>query len=68
MSSAVGFLVVPLLAAVVGSVILWAVARARQPIAPSFQDRLRAIAPDPESLPTAQSPGIVCLDDPPEEH
>ncbi len=65
MSNAVAFLVFPILAAVIGSVLLWLWARSRRPVEPAFQDRLRAIAPD--DRPHAQPSGIVRLDEPPVE-
>lgn len=68
MSNAVAFLVVPILASVVGSVLIWAVSRARRPEEPGFQEHLRALAPDEHSRPHPQPTGIVTLDDsPPEE-
>ena len=67
MSDAVAFLVLPLLAAVLGSVVLWMWARRRRPVQPGFQEQLRAIAPDERSRPHPQPSGIVRLDDPPVE-
>ncbi len=67
MSNSVAFLLVPLAAAVVGSVLLWFVSRARRPREIGFHERLRAIAPESGSRPTAQPTGIVPLDTPPDE-
>ena len=67
MSNAVAFLVIPLLAAIAGSVLLWLWARARRPVQPGFQDRLQALAPDERSRPHPQPSGIVRLDEPPAE-
>ncbi len=67
MSNAVAFLVFPLLAAVVGSLLLWLWARSRRPVEPGFQERLQAIAPNQRSQPHPQPSGIVWLDDPPVE-
>ncbi len=67
MSNAVGFLLIPLAAAILGSVLLWAWSRSRRPVEPGFQDRLRALAPDTDSRPHPQPSGIVRLDDPPAE-
>ena len=53
MSNAVGFLVIPFVAAIAGSVLLWMWSRSRRPVEPDFQTRLRALAPDPESRPLA---------------
>ncbi len=64
MSNSVAFLLVPLAAAVVGSVLLWLYSRAHRPVEPNFQDRLKAIAPDASSPPAAQPSGIVHLDPP----
>lgn len=46
MSDAVGFLVIPVLAAVAGSLVIWLVSRSRRPPEPEFGDQLRALAPD----------------------
>lgn len=67
MSDAVAFLVLPLLAALLGSVLLWLWSRRRRPTEPAFQDQLRALAPDERSRPHPQPSGIVRLDDPPAE-
>ena len=67
MSDAVAFLVLPLLAALIGSLLLWAWSRRRRPVQPGFQDQLRALAPDERSRPHPQPSGIVRLDDPPAE-
>lgn len=69
MSNAVGFLVVPILAAFVGSVLIWAVSRSRRPVEADFHEQLQALAPGERSRPHPQPTGIVTLDDPPaEEH
>lgn len=69
MSNAVGFLVIPILAAIVGSLLIWAVSRSRRPVEPGFRDQLQALSPDDRSRPYPQPTGIVTLDDPPaEEH
>ena len=57
------FLLIPLLAAIAGSLIIWAIAKSRRPVEPGFQDQLRAIAPDERSRPLRQPTGIVTLDD-----
>lgn len=41
MSDAVGFLVIPVLAAVAGSLVIWLVSRSRRPPEPEFGDQLR---------------------------
>lgn len=67
MSDAVGFLVIPILAAIVGSLIIWAVSKSRRPVEPGFRDQLQALAPDERSRPHPQPTGIVTLDDQPGE-
>ena len=67
MSNAVAFLVIPLLAATLGSVLLWLWARARRPVEPGFRDHLHALAPHERSQPRPQPTGIVRLDEPPVE-
>ena len=67
MSNAVAFLLIPIAAAVVGSVLLWLWARSRRPVEPGFQEQLRALAPDERSRPHPQPSGIVRLDEPPVE-
>ncbi len=68
MSSAVAFLLVPIAAAIIGSVLLWLFSRARRPQAPApAHHQLRALAPDQGSQPLAQPSGIVPLDTPPDE-
>ncbi len=67
MTTAVAFLVIPLLAAVVGSVILWLISKARRPHVPDFNEQLRAIAPKEGTPPTPQSSGIVPIDPSSEE-
>lgn len=62
MTTAVAFLVVPLLAAVVGSVVLWLISKARRPHVPDFNEQLRAIAPREGTLPQSQVGGIVPFD------
>ena len=67
MSDAVGFLVIPILAAIVGSLIIWAVSKSRRPVEPGFRDQLQALAPEERSRPHPQPTGIVTLDDQPAE-
>lgn len=67
MSDAVAFLVIPILAAIIGSLIIWAVTRSRRPVEPGFREQLQALAPDERSRPHPQPTGIVTLDDPPAE-
>ena len=67
MSDAVGFLVIPIIAAVAGSLIIWVVSKSRRPAEPGFQDQLQALAPDERSRPHPQPTGIVTLDDQPGE-
>ena len=62
MTTAVAFLVVPLLAALVGSVVLWLISKARSPHVPDFNEQLRAIAPREGTPPRTQSSGIVPID------
>ena len=62
MTTAVAFLVVPLVAALVGSVILWLVSKARRPHVPDFNEQLRAIAPKEGTPSRPQSSGIVPID------
>ena len=50
MSNAVAFLLIPLAAAVVGSLVLWAWSRSRRPVEPGFQEQLRAITNSPVLL------------------
>ena len=63
MSDAVVFLVLPFLAAALGSVLLWLWSRRRRPVESGFQEQLRALAPDERSRPHPQPSGIVRLDD-----
>lgn len=63
MSDAVAFLVLPVLAATLGSVLLWLWSRRRRPVESGFQEQLRALAPDERSRPNPQPSGIVRLDD-----
>ena len=67
MSNAVGFLVIPLLAAIAGSVLLWLWARSRRPVEPGFAEQMRALSPEERSRPHPQPSGIVRLDEPPVE-
>mgnify|MGYP001553572713 CR=1 FL=1 len=60
MSSAVTFLLVALAAAVVISVVVWALQHRPRRRPPDFQDQLRALAPREGR--TDQAPGIVPLD------
>ena len=69
MSNAPLFLMIPIVAAIVGSLLIWAISRSRRPVAPGLKDTLQALAPDDRSRPYPQPTGIVTLDDPPaEEH
>lgn len=67
MSDAVGFLVIPIVAALAGSLIIWVVSKSRRPLEPGFRDQLRALAPDEHPQPHPQPTGIVTLDDQPGE-
>lgn len=67
MSDAVGFLVIPIVAAIAGSLIIWLIAKSRRPTEPGFGDQLRALAPDERERPHPQPTGIVTLDDQPGE-
>ena len=67
MSSAVVFLVVAGLAAVVGSVVLWLGHRSRDRTPADFQDQLRALAPRGEARTREQPSGIVPLEPPADE-
>ena len=67
MSDAVVFLVLPFLAAALGSVLLWLWSRRRRPVEAAFQEQVRALAPDQRSRPHPQPSGIVRLDDAPVE-
>lgn len=62
MNSAALFLLVAGLAAVVGSLVIYAVNRARQPRPADFQEQLRAIAPQGGKRTGEQPSGIVHLD------
>ncbi len=59
MTTAVAFLVVPLLAALVGSIILWLISKARRPHVPDFNEQLQALAPREGTPPQSQPSGIV---------
>mgnify|MGYP005746358135 FL=1 len=63
MSDAVVFLVLPFLAATLGSVLLWLWSRRRRPVESGFQEQLRVLAPDERSRPHPQPSGIVRVDD-----
>ena len=67
MSDAVGFLVIPIIAAMAGSLIIWVVSKSRRPVEPGFRDQLQALAPEDRSRPHPQPTGIVTLDDQPGE-
>ncbi len=67
MSTAAAFLIIAVLAAVVGSLILYFGHRVRQPAPPDFQEQLRAIAPRHPKGTAEQPSGIVPLDSGPEE-
>ena len=67
MSNSVVFLLVPLVAAAVGSVVLWLWSRARVPRRSDLHEQLRALAPEQGSRPAAQPSGIVRLDTSPDE-
>jgi len=62
MTTAVAFLVIPLLAAVVGSVVLWLISKARRPHVPDFHEQLRAIGPKEGTPPRPQPSGIVPIE------
>jgi len=62
MSSAVLFLIIPIVVAIVGSVVIWLVSRRRRPAAPDFSQTMQALAPDRSRAPT-RPPGIVPFDD-----
>ena len=62
MSSAVGFLVVAVAIAIVGSLILWLWHRARTTAPPTFGEHLRALAPRNSSATVEQPTGIVPFD------
>ncbi len=60
MSSAVAFLLVALVAAAVGSAVIWAVQHRPRRRQPDFQEQLRHLAPRPGV--TEQPTGIVRVD------
>ena len=62
MSNAVGFLVVAVAVAILGSLILWLWHRARAVPPPTFSEQLRAIAPRNGSATVEQPTGIVPFD------
>ena len=62
MSSAVGFLVVAVAVAIVGSLILWLWHRARATTPPTFGEHLRALAPRNRSPTVEQPSGIIPFD------
>jgi len=62
-STAVIFLVIPIVIAIVGSVIIWAVSRRRRPAAPDFAQTMQALAPNDRSRSATRPPGIVPFDD-----
>jgi len=59
-STAVGFLLVAIAAAIIGSAIIWAIQHRPTRRPPDFQEQLRAIAPRPGLA--EQPTGIVHLD------
>lgn len=67
MSDAPWFLIIPIVAATVGSLVIWVVSKSRRPTEPEFHDQLQALAPDERSRPHPQPTGIVTLDDQPGE-
>ncbi len=62
MSSAVIFLVVAVLAAVIGSVLLWLGHRARESGPLEFKDQLQALAPKGAARTVDQPSGIVPIE------
>lgn len=62
MSNAIAFLVIPVIAAIIGSIIIWLVTRARRPTETDFHEQLRALAPGGGKRPAPQPSGIVPLD------
>lgn len=62
MNSAALFLVVSVLAAVAGSLVIYAVGRLRRPPPPDFQEQLRAIAPRRHEGTGDPPSGIVPMD------
>jgi len=62
MSSAVGFLVVAVGVAILGSLILWLWHRARTTRPPTFNEHLQALAPRKRPPVVEQPTGIVTLD------
>ena len=67
MSSAVIFLVVAGLAALLGSTLLWLGHRTRDRTTADFQDQLKALAPRGGARSPQQPSGIVPLDPPTDE-
>ncbi len=68
MSNSVNFLLVPLAAALIGSVLLWLLSRARRPQEPAPpHQQLQVLSPEQGSRPRPQPSGIVPLDTPPDE-
>ncbi len=62
MSTAAIFLIVSLVAAVIGSLVLYAGHRIRRPRPLDFHEQLRALAPPDSNRTTEQPSGIVQLD------
>ena len=62
MSSAVGFLVVAVAVAILGSLILWLWHRARTTRPPTFNEHLQALAPRGRPAVVEQPTGIVPID------
>lgn len=62
MSSAVAFLLVAVLAATLGSTVLWLGHRARESGPTDFQDQLRALAPRGDARTQEQPSGIVPIE------
>ena len=62
MSSAVGFLVVAVAVAILGSLILWLLHRARATQPPTFNEHLQALAPRRSPASVEQPTGIVPFD------
>jgi|DEB0MinimDraft_6_1074348.scaffolds.fasta_scaffold521620_2 Na+-translocating ferredoxin:NAD+ oxidoreductase RNF subunit RnfB len=64
MSNALLFLVIPVLVAVIGSLVLSVASKQRQIVDPPFTEQLRALAPQADSRTGGQPSGIVPLDEP----
>ena len=67
MSNSIAFLLIPVGAAAVGSVLIWLWSRSRVPHQSELHEQLRALAPEQGSRPAPQPSGIVRLDPTPDE-